>query len=128
MLKIPWTARRTNKSVIEEITPPRILEALMFKQKLSYFGHIMCAEHERLGRSTMLGTVDGRREKGRPWMRWMDEVTAATKQYLPELREAVQDRDVWRNLIMNVTRSQTQLDGTRQQDHTFINLIVTTLW
>ena len=86
----------------------------MRKQKLSYFEHLVHAKNERLEKSTILGIVEGRRGRGRPCMCWMGEIKVATNLSLPELREAVQDRDVWRNLIMNVTRSRIRLDGTRQ--------------
>ena len=113
LLGIP--ARRTNKSVIEEIkvtNPLLALEALIKKQQLSYFGHIMRRENS-LEKSIMLGMGDGTRKRGTPRARWLDDIKAITNCTLAELCGSARDRDTWRKMIMAITRSRTRLDGTR---------------
>ena len=112
LLRIPWTARRTNKSVIEEIKATTPLEALIKKQQLSYFGHIMRRENS-LEKSIMLGMGGGSRKRGRPRARWLDDIKAVTNGTLAELCGSARDRDTWRKMIMAITRSRTRLDGTR---------------
>ena len=112
LLRIPWTARRTNKSVIEEIKATNPLEALIKKQQLSYFGHIMRRENS-LEKSIMLGMGGGSRKRGRPRARWLDDIKAVTNCTLAELCGSARDRDTWRKMIMAITRSRTRLDGTR---------------
>ena len=114
LLRIQWTARRTNKSVIEEIKVTNPLEALLKcqKQQLSYFGHIMRRENS-LEKSIMLGMGGGTRKRGRPRARWLDDIKAITNCTLAELCGSARDRDAWRKMIMAITRSQTRLDGTR---------------
>ena len=112
LLRIPWTARRTNKSVIEEIKATNPLETLIKKQQLSYFGHIMRRENS-LEKSIMLGMGGGSRKRGRPRARWLDDIKAVTNCTLAELCGSARDRDTWRKMIMAITRSRTRLDGTR---------------
>ena len=112
LLRIPWTARRTNKSVIEEIKAINPLETLIKKQQLSYFGHIMRRENS-LEKSIMLGMGGGSRKRGRPRARWLDDIKAVTNCTLVELCGSARDRDTWRKMIMAITRSRTRLDGTR---------------
>ena len=111
-IRIPWTARRTNKSVIEEIKATNPLETLIKKQQLSYFGHIMRRENS-LEKSIMLGMGGGSRKRGRPRARWLDHIKAVTNCTLSELCGSARDRDTWRKMIMAITRSRTRLDGTR---------------
>ena len=112
LLRIPWTARRTNKSVIDEIKTTNPLEALIKKQQLSYFGHIMRSENS-LEKSMMLGMGGGARKRGRPRARWLDDIKAITNCTLNELCGLTRDRDACREMVMEVTRSWPRLDGTR---------------
>ena len=112
LLRIPWTARRTNKSVIDEIKTTNPLEALIKKQQLSYFGHIMRSENS-LEKSMMLGMGGGARKRGRPRARWLDDIKAITNCTLNELCGLTRDRDAWRKMVMEITRSRPRLDGTR---------------
>ena len=112
LLRIPWTARRTNKSVIEEIKATNPLEALIKKQQLSYFGHIIRRENS-LEKSIMLGMGGGTRKRGRPRARRLDDINAVTNCTLNELCGSSRHQDAWRKMIMAITRSRTRLDGTR---------------
>ena len=112
MLSIPWTARRTNTSVIEEIKATNLLEALIKKQQLSCFGHIMRSENS-LEKTMMLGMGGGARKRGRPRARWLDDINAITNCTLTELCGLARYRDAWRKMVMGITRSRTRLDGTR---------------
>ena len=112
LLRIPWTARRTNNSVIEEIKATNPLETLIKKQQLSYFGHIMRRENS-LEKSIMLGMGGRTRKRGRPRARWQYDINAVTNCTLTELRGSARDRDAWRKMVMAITRSGTRLDGTR---------------
>ena len=109
--QIPWTARRTNKSVIEEIKATNPLETLIKKQQLSNFGHIMRRENS-LEKSIMLGMGGGTRKRGIPRTRWLDDIKAVTKRTLTELCGSARDREVWRKIIMAISRSRTRLDRT----------------
>ena len=111
LLRIPWTARRTNKSVIEEIIPTNPIEALINKQQLSYFEYIMRRENS-LKKSIMLGIGGGTRERGRPRTRWLDDIKAITNYTLTELCGSARYRNAWRKMIMVITRSRTRLHGT----------------
>ena len=111
-MRVPWTARKSNQSILKEISPGCSLEGLMLKLKLQYLGHLM-RRADSFEKTLMLGNIEGRRRRGRQRMRWLDGITDSMEMSLSRLQKLVIDREAWHAAVLGVTKSQTCLRESR---------------
>ena len=121
LLRVPWTASRSNQSILREINPEYSLEGLMLKWKLQYFGHLM-GTADSLGKSLMVGKIEGRRRRGHQRMRWLDDITNTMDMNLGKFWEMVRDRVAWRAAVHGVAKNWTQL-GINKNNNSYYNHI-----